>query len=371
MGWLGFRAILRPPAKRIEKKLSALRSGNFGRAAPSPEVAGGALIGHSAWLITDGKVGMDVQVLGVAEELGVEIALKRVAPRRPWSLLAPWGPPDPRDRVGRPGGRFTAPWPDIALATGRQSIPYIRAIRRLAGPATFTVVIQNPRTGARTADLMAVPEHDGLSGDNVVVTLTAPHSFTPKRLEGLRRSPPREVAALPRPRVAVMLGGPNAAYQFGAASVARLKVALGSLKRLGASFLVTASRRTPAALMDAVQQATEGAPRIVWDGSNDNPYVFFLAHADVLIVTADSVNMTGEACATSRPVYVFEPEGGSVKFTRFHDALRRYGATRPLPATFDRLESWRYAPLDSAAQIAREIERRWLARSAGTGLSRE
>jgi mitochondrial fission protein ELM1 len=338
-----------------------------GPAAPSPEVAAGALTGRTAWLITDGKIGMDVQVLGVAEALGVGIALKHVAPRRPWSLVAPWGPPDPKDGVGRPGGRFTAPWPDVALATGRQSIPYIRAIRRLAGPATLTVVIQNPRTGARTADLMAVPEHDGLSGDNVFVTLTAPHGFGPKRLEGLRASPPREVASLPSPRVAVMLGGPNATYRFDAPSLVRLKIALASLKRLGTSFLVTASRRTPAALMDAVAQATEGAPRIVWDGTKDNPYVLFLAHADLLIVTADSVNMTGEACATARPVYVFEPEGGSAKFTRFHNGLRRYGATRPLPATFDRLESWRYAPLDSAALIAREIERRWLARAAGNG----
>ncbi len=342
--------------------MNVLRSENFGEAAPSTEAAQPGLAGRSAWLITDGKIGMDVQVLGVGEALGVAIDLKHVAPRRLWSLLAPWGPPDPKDAVGRPGGRFSAPWPDLVLATGRQSIPYLRAIRRLAGPATFAVVIQNPRTGPRTADLLAVPQHDGLSGDNVFVTLTAPHSFTPRRLEGLRGSPPREIAALPTPRVAVMLGGPNAAYRFGAPSLARLKIALASLKRLGTSFLVTASRRTPASLMEAVKQATEGAPRIIWDGTNDNPYVLFLAHADVLIVTANSVNMTGEACATSRPVYVFEPEGGSAKFTRFHDALQRYGATRPLPATFDRLESWRYAPLDCAAEIAREIERRWRAR---------
>ncbi len=361
-------------------KLSAFLSGNFGGgevraseastpdpgpAAQSLGLATGALAGRPAWLITDGKIGMDVQVLGVAEALGVAIALKHVAARRQWSLLAPWGPPDPKDGVGRPGGRFTAPWPDLVLATGRQSIPYIRAIRRLAGPATFAVVIQNPRTGPKTADLIAVPEHDGLSGNNMFVTLTAPHSFGPKRLEGLRASPPREVAALPSPRVAVMLGGPNAAYRFDVASMERLEVALASLKRLGTSFLVTGSRRTPAALMYAVTRATEGAPRIVWEGTSDNPYVLFLAHADLLIVTADSVNMTGEACATARPVYVFEPEGGSAKFARFHNALRCHGATRPLPAVFERLESWRYVPLDSAALIAREIERRWLTRSAG------
>ena len=72
--------------------------------------------------------------------------------------------------------------------------------------------------------------------------------------------------------------------------------------------------------------------------------------------------MVGEACATGRPVYVFEPEGGSAKFARFHEALRRHGATRPLPERFERLEVWSYAPLNSAETIAREIVRRWTRR---------
>ena len=62
--------------------------------------------------------------------------------------------------------------------------------------------------------------------------------------------------------------------------------------------------------------------------------------------------MTGEPCATGKPVYVFEPEGGSPKFTRFHEALRRHGATRPLPERFERLETWSYAPLNSSETIA-------------------
>jgi mitochondrial fission protein ELM1 len=48
-----------------------------------------------------------------------------------------------------------------------------------------------------------------------------------------------------------------------------------------------------------------------------------------------------------------------MKFTRFHESLRQYGATRSLPVTFSQLEKWTYAPLDSASQIAAEIERRW------------
>jgi uncharacterized protein len=346
--------------QQLETAKPSILENIAGNALPAsfPEPEPRPLAGRAAWLITDGKTGMDVQVIGVAEALGVVVEIKHVAPRPPWSWLAPWGPPDPKDGVGL----AAAPWPDIALATGRLSIPYIRAIHRRAGPACFTAVIQNPRTGPRTADFIAIPQHDSLSGDNVFMTLTAPHGFSPKRLAELRRSPPSEIAMLPSPRVAVILGGPNAVYGFGAASVARLKTAVVSLKRLGVSFFVTTSRRTPAFLVEAVKQATEGAPRLVWEGTGENPYPLFLAHADLLIVTADSVNMTGEACATGYPVYVFEPHRGSAKFTRFHNALRRYGATRPLPAFFERLESWQYEPLDSATLIAREIERRWLAR---------
>jgi hypothetical protein len=280
-----------------------------------------------------------------------------VAPKGFWRFAAPYGPPDPREANGA-GGLLQPPWPRIAIATGRLSIPYVRALKRLAGPATFTVVLQDPKTGAGTADLIWVPEHDRRRGANVITTLTAPHGFSPERLATLRASAPAWLAGLPGPRIAVVLGGKNAVYRFTEADDDRLEASLASLARLGASFLVTPSRRTHLRLIRAVERATEGAPRFFWNGAGENPYPHFLAHADLFVVTGDSVNMTGEPLATGRPVYVFEPSGGSAKFGRFHAALRRYGATRPLPAEVKSLEGWSYTPLDSAAEIARAIEAR-------------
>jgi len=359
-----------------------------------------------AWIITDGKAGMEVQVLGVARALEADFEIKRVHPRGLWRLLAPWGPIDPQERFGRDGSQFAPPWPDIALATGRLSIPALRAVRK-ASPKTYTVIIQDPRTGAGAADLIAVPAHDALRGENVIQTLTAPHGFSQHRLAQLRRNPPKEIAALPEPRVAVVLGGPNSIYPFREQDSARLGGALASMAALGASFLVTSSRRTPPHTLNAVLEATQTSRRIVWDGKessnseaigqtntssnseaigqtntssnseaigqtntssnseatgqteNPNPYESWLAHADMFVVTADSINMTGEACASGKPVYVFEPKGGSAKFMRFHESLRRYGATRKLPDSFSQLEKWTYAPLDSASQIAAEIQKRW------------
>jgi uncharacterized protein len=322
------------------------------------------LAGRTAWVITDGKIGMDVQARGVAEALGLDYIVKHVTPRGVWKLAAPWGPVGPEVKFGQPDSTFAPPWPQFAIATGRASIPYLRALRRRAGHQTYCVVLQDPKTGTNTADLIWVPAHDRRRGANVMTTPTAPHSFTPARFAALRSAVPADIAALRGPRIAVILGGKNGIYRFTDADDDRLQGALTAFGALGASFMITPSRRSHQRLIRAVDQATARSPRILWDGNGTNPYPAFLAHADALVVTADSVNMTGEACATGRPVYVFTPSGGSAKFSRFHDALRQHGATRPLPDVPSTLEHWSYDPLDSGRTIATEIERRWQQRQA-------
>ncbi|KAB2847180.1 MAG: hypothetical protein F9K44_14010, partial [Hyphomicrobiaceae bacterium] len=311
------------------------------------------------------KIGMEVQAKGVADALGLDYVHKHVNPKGLTRFLAPFSRPARRERFGEPGAFFAPPWPEVAIATGRLSIPYIRAIKRAAGQATFTVVLQDPKSGLGTADLIWVPQHDKFRGENVITTLTAAHSFTAERLAELRRSMPPEIAGLPSPRVAVVLGGKNAVYKFSDGADERLAGALSSMAALGCSFMITPSRRTHERLKRVVEEATRNAPRILWDGQGKNPYADFLAHADRLVTTADSVNMTGEACATGKPVHVFEPDRGSLKFARFHEALRAHGATRSMPDRLTELEDWSYEPLDSAHAIAAEIERRWAIRAKG------
>jgi mitochondrial fission protein ELM1 len=321
-----------------------------------------ATAGRRGWIISDGKIGNDVQARGVFDALRLDYEIKHVFPTGIWQALSPWGPVDPAERFGAPQSRFCPPWPDFAMSIGRLTTPYIRRLKQLTGLATYTVILQDPRVGAKTADLFWVPEHDMRRGPNVITTLTAPHSFTRERLRQLRAHLPSDIAALPKPRVAVLLGGPNGYFNYTKPVLARLAAALGRLAAQGAGLMVTPSRRTPREVLGFVRDATAGTRRLLWDGSGDNPYPAFLAHADAFIVPADSVNMTGEPCATGKPVYVFTPAGGSTKFARFHATLHRYGATRPLPDPFERLESWNYVPLSSSDAIAAEIARRWLKR---------
>jgi mitochondrial fission protein ELM1 len=133
----------------------------------------------------------------------------------------------------------------------------------------------------------------------------------------------------------------------------------------GGSLLISTSRRTGAAAADALARAVSVPAHIHrWgeggNGQGENPYFAFLALADALIVTGESMSMCSEACATGKPVYIYAPPA-IVKpaFARLHDALYRAGMARPLNAeTVTTLATARYAPLAVAYDIAAEIHRR-------------
>ena len=88
------------------------------------------LAGRSAWIFTTGAAGMDAQTRGVADALGLDYQMKPIHPQGVFKLLAPWGPVAPSERFGKAGSIFAPPWPQVAIALGRMSVPYIRALRR-------------------------------------------------------------------------------------------------------------------------------------------------------------------------------------------------------------------------------------------------
>ncbi len=328
---------------------------------------------RSGWIVTDGRMGPVSAASGVAEAIGLRFEHKRIAARATWSILPARSFLDPGDGFENADRFLLPPWPEIAIAAGNRTIPYLQALRRASEGATFTVALQHHATRADLADLIWCPAHEGHTGANIISTLTTPHLTRPQRLIALRTGRPPEIAALPGPLIAVLLGGPNRLYRYDAETLDRFGTCLRKLADAGASFLITPSRRTTAALFRTAAHATRNARRIIWTGRAPNPYWTFLANADLTIVTADSVNMTSEACVTGRPVYVFEPMGGSDSMVRFHASLARHGATRSLTPDIDPAEKWRYRPLDAAPRIAAEIACRFKSSSTprrpGAGLS--
>ncbi len=318
--------------------------------------------GARAWILQSGKVGHEVNCLGVARELGLDPELRAVAPRGLFGFFAPWGPIDPRDWPSRPGSPLRGPFPDIVFASGRITVPYLRAVKRASGRACFTVFLQDPRAGTGAADLIWVPEHDRLRGDNVVVTLTSPHPLRPAVMAQARAAIDPRLAGLPARRIGMVLGGPSGSHSFEARDIAALADIAREILASGQALMVTPSRRTPPEAMQAIAAAVAasgaGARAFIWDGTGDNPYAQILAQASALVVTSDSVNMVGEAASTGVPVHVYEPTGGAAKMAGFIDGLVKAQAVRRLP---DRRPagwmdaSWTYPPVDATGIIAREV----------------
>jgi len=312
----------------------------------------------TAWIISSGLIGHEINCRGIASALGLTPQIRRVAPRLLFAAFAPFGPIDPREASHRAGSPIAPPFPDLLIASGRRAVPYLRYLKRASKGRTFTLFMQNPRTGIRAADVIWVPEHDGLRGDNVIVTLTSPHILRADVLAAARQTTDPRIADLPRPRIAMVLGGDSVNHKFEAEDVSALTGIVEFVLRQGYGLMVTPSRRTPNTLRAAIRQALGDAQALFDDGTGANPYVDILANADAIIVTGDSVNMVGEAVATGVPIHVYEPSGGHPKMTGFLERLVAEGAVRRWRGC---LEQFTYAPIDATPLIAREVARRYRA----------
>src|SRR5271156_1755743 len=111
------------------------------------------LQGVRVLVLGSGKIGHEINALGIAEALGSPYELRRVEPRALFARLAPYGPVDPRDRPGAAGSILPHPLPDLAIASGRVTVPYMRALKRAAGPRVFAVFLQDPRHARSEMDL--------------------------------------------------------------------------------------------------------------------------------------------------------------------------------------------------------------------------
>jgi mitochondrial fission protein ELM1 len=302
------------------------------------------------WTLTDGKAGDALQCLGVAEavlaETGGSFRGYKVRPRKLYALAMPWGPPDPADLT-----QFSPPWPEIAIASGRRAVAYLRWLKKQS-PQTLTVFLKDPRTGTGAADFIWVPEHDRLRGPNVLATLTSPHRQTPAVLAAARGQVRDELLDLPQPRVAVLAGGPSKDVSFDEEDVEAFAAALAELAGTGVGLMVSPSRRTSDTMKEAIAKALERSQAWIWDEQGPNPYTEMLAVADAFVVSADSTNMLSEAAATGKTIHVFLPRGVPLKIVRFIGAMMEHGAVVKFTG---HLENHPYQPIDSTPLIAREI----------------
>lgn len=310
----------------------------------------------NCWVVSDdGKTGTEHQCIGLAEALGFDPEIKRLRARGVWTYLPPSLWPRPLSGVMTQGGALAAPWPDLIVAAGRLSIAPTAYIRKATQGRTKVIQLQNPRVNPALFDVVIAPWHDQLVGKNVLQTQGALHRVTAERLALEAALVAPRVAHLPRPLIAVLVGGSNRCYRMTPDGVRIMAQRLKKLaERYQAGLAVTVSRRTEQENRQALRENLEGVPAVIWTDEGHNPYVGFLALADYIVVTGDSVSMVSEACFTGKPVYTYFFPGGSRKFNAFHHYFQQQNYTKPFE---DQLISWSYPPLDEFNRITAHVRK--------------
>ena len=343
------------------------------------------------WVLDDPRVGTANQAIGIAERLGVPF--RRIPLMwNPWTAhlagLVPGGslaglrqpsrgiaaelarsaagmslPPARLVQGGRLVlGDGTPPRPDVVISAGRRSGAVALWMKSQFG--CRIVHCMNPGLGGLWRhgmfDMLVIPEHDRpAAAPNVFPVLGAPHRVSPLLLSQARASWRERLAHLPGPLVALLVGGPVRGIDMPPAlahalgkQVARLAVASGGM------VLATTSRRTGREATEALSAGLSSALHLIyrWGEPGENPYHGFLASADAIVITADSISMISEACASTAAVYVAVPELAGPRHHRFAQTLFQAGHARALGNSIAR---WPRPPLDEAGRVAEEIRRRF------------
>jgi uncharacterized protein len=290
------------------------------------------------WVLTGHKAGDNTQVRALAEALGWPAEIKRFY-YRPWELLSNRLSGVTLAGIDRAtSSPLQAPWPDLVITAGRRNEPVARWIKRHA-PHTRLVHIGRPWSPLPVFDLVVTtPQYFLPDTANVLHNRLPLHGLTQSRLDAAAAVWRPRLAHLPRPWIAVMAGGDSGPFVFTADKAQRLAALASELAASGGgALLLTSSARTSPASLAALE-AGISVPACIhrWgSGQTDNPYLGYLALADRLVVTGESMSMLAEARYTGKPLYIFDP-GDSGPWWRYRHNYR----FRPLSHHF----AMRFAP---------------------------
>ena len=261
------------------------------------------------WVLLGRGVGGNGQMLALAEALGWPYEVFRLSFNALQVIpnLVLGATPI---TLARDADQLEPPWPDVVIAASRRSAPVARWIKKRSGGRTVLVHLLHAKAPLEDFDLVVtLPQYRLPPRPNVMCVTTALNRIDPGRLEAAALDWKDRFVHLPRPWIGVMVGGDSSSYRLDAATAARLGREVSALaRREGGSLLVSTSARTTPEAADALLGAL-AAPHFAyrWQPEDaENPYLAFLGLADRFVVTVDSASLPAEACATGRPVQVFE-----------------------------------------------------------------
>jgi hypothetical protein len=262
----------------IDHQAPPTSSGSDASSALAPPAA------PRTWLILGDKAGDNAQVRIIADALGWRYEVKGLVFQAPYVLGKPRFRASLYHLDQARSAPLEPPWPDLILTVGR------------------------PKRWLDRFDLVIAPPQFQLPRRASVLRLDLPLMRVDESAIAAASAAWRErLADLPRPLIALLVGGPTKPYRFDQAVARQLiERARRAAEAERGSLYVTTSRRTPAAVAEALAAALPaGAHLYRWHDGGDNPYHALLGLADRFIVTGDSISMMVEVARLGKPLAIF------------------------------------------------------------------
>ena len=214
--------------------------------------------------------------------------------------------------------------PSIIITTGRRMAGTSIALKSILKNNVKTIHIQNPKLSPNNFDLLLIPEHDRIKGQNVIQTKGALCFFEEKDIKKFKQ-PNLNKIKTKKNTVLLMVGGnskkqkPQNSEYFNLSS----KVIEG-VKNLNAQLIVTVSRRTPNKAIKILQSTFSKhlSDFKILSSDEDNLYPKILEIIDYTIVTSDSVNMISELSTLSKPLFISRFSKENKKISLFISNLK-------------------------------------------------
>ncbi len=263
--------------------------------------------GPVIWAVLGDKGGDNAQVQAVIDRLPWPVLHKRLRFKRPFVT----GKPLPLaslyhlDRTR--SDALVPPWPDLILTAGSRPAMAALWVRKRSGNTSRIVLFGRPRAKPEKFALIVVSAQHLIPNDltQVVHTGLPLMRADPARVAAARAKWQAQLGSLPKPLVAVLVGGSTRPFDLGA-DVARELLDAATPYADGGTLYVVTSRRTGAAAEAALRAALPASARLwTWGDATPNPYLGLMAHADAFVVTGDSMSMLTEVARAARPLVIF------------------------------------------------------------------
>ena len=303
-------------------------------------------------LLTEGMHGMISQVEGLAKALDIDFTHHKVELNKFWKLIPPKFTPVSNFAFNS----ITANDFDIIISCGRKSVIPSIYLKKNSKKKVHNIHIQDPKVSLNNFDFIIAPEHDGLTGENVILSKGSIHYLTKEEITN-NHEYLSEKLNNEKEYLSLILGGPNKYYDYNEKNLIKIFDKIKSiLESNNLQAIIIPSMRTPKKIIDFTQNYL-GENNLVIKQVDKKAYLSSLSLAKYIVVTCDSTSMISEAALTGKPIYIAEipAKSNDYRFRKFRDLFHKLKIIKNLN---EKVEIWNYEILDETNRIAKEIKKK-------------